>query len=185
MRRRSASCLRRSRVSSAISRSCPSPFTRNTRRRSKNGFPPGCSRSAYASRRSCRMVSTARSFHIEMRCALPINAEVAPCAELTPERLRDYPFIVMGAEHMVTRRLREAFHNAGARAPRALSDRPFPQRTQHGQRGGRRGADRPVHLGERSGGTVCRPLFPAQDHARPRIDHGPRSTALLGRTRVP
>lgn len=53
-------------------------------------------------------------FHIEMRCALPIHAEVAQCAELTPERLHDYPFIVMGADHMVTRRLREAFHNAGA-----------------------------------------------------------------------
>lgn len=51
----------------------------------------------------------------ETFCALPANSDLAAHEVLTPELLDDFPFIVMGPDHMVSRRLREAFLSRGAR----------------------------------------------------------------------
>ncbi len=56
----------------------------------------------------------ARRIVYETLCAVPEGAEIAPSDPLTPALLDDYPFIIMGADHMVTRRTREAFHSHGA-----------------------------------------------------------------------
>ncbi len=55
-----------------------------------------------------------RQFTYETLCAIPEGAEIATNALITPELLDDFPFIIMGADHMVTRRTREAFHSQGA-----------------------------------------------------------------------
>ena len=53
-------------------------------------------------------------FFFEIQCAVPADSPLARHEELTPILLDDVPFIVMGADHMVTRRAREAFHREGA-----------------------------------------------------------------------
>lgn len=53
-------------------------------------------------------------FYFETVCALPEDSPLAAHEVLTPAILDDYPFIVMGADHMVSRRTREAFHSQGA-----------------------------------------------------------------------
>ncbi len=53
-------------------------------------------------------------FFFETLCALPKDSPLAAHDILTPELLDDHPFIVMGADHMVSRRTREAFHSQGA-----------------------------------------------------------------------
>lgn len=53
-------------------------------------------------------------FFFETLCALPKDSPLAAHEVLTPELLDDHPFIVMGADHMVSRRTREAFHSQGA-----------------------------------------------------------------------
>lgn len=55
-----------------------------------------------------------RQFTFETLCAIPEEAAVTGDAPMTPGLLDDYPFIIMGADHMVTRRTREAFHSEGA-----------------------------------------------------------------------
>lgn len=50
-----------------------------------------------------------------VQCVLPERSPLAQHDILTPEMLSDEPFIVMGADHMVTARTREAFQAAGAR----------------------------------------------------------------------
>lgn len=57
----------------------------------------------------------ARHFYFESMCALPLNSPLAEYDVLTPEIMDDYPFIVIGSEHMVNRRVREAFQNSGSR----------------------------------------------------------------------
>lgn len=52
-------------------------------------------------------------FFFETMCALPAGSPLAEHDVLTPELLDDYPFIVMGADHMVNRRTREAFQSQG------------------------------------------------------------------------
>jgi DNA-binding transcriptional LysR family regulator len=47
-------------------------------------------------------------------CALPEGSPLAEHEILTPALMDDHPFIVMGADHMVTRRAREAFHSDDA-----------------------------------------------------------------------
>lgn len=54
-----------------------------------------------------------RRFHVETRLAMPEDSPLAVHDVLTPELLRDVPFIVMGPEHMTHRRTREAFQTAG------------------------------------------------------------------------
>ena len=58
---------------------------------------------------------TQKHFFFETLCALPADSELGRHEVLTPERLDGYPFIVMGTDHMVSRRTREAFHSQGAR----------------------------------------------------------------------
>ncbi|MDP5217556.1 LysR family transcriptional regulator [Ruegeria sp. 2205SS24-7] len=53
-------------------------------------------------------------FFFEIVCALPENSPLDEHDVLTPALLSDVPFIVMGADHMVNRRAREAFHSVGA-----------------------------------------------------------------------
>ncbi len=53
-------------------------------------------------------------FYFETLCALPADSHLACHERLTPELLDDFPFIVMGTDHMVSRRTREAFHSRGA-----------------------------------------------------------------------
>lgn len=53
-------------------------------------------------------------YFFETLCALPEDSPLARHADLTPALLDDHPFIVMGSDHMVSRRLREAFHSEGA-----------------------------------------------------------------------
>lgn len=55
-----------------------------------------------------------RHFTFETRCAIPESSGLEGHDPLTPGRLDDVPFIIMGADHMVTRRTREAFHSDGA-----------------------------------------------------------------------
>lgn len=55
-----------------------------------------------------------RVFYYETMCAVPSDSRLAKYDVLTPERLDNYPFIVMGADHMVSRRTREAFHTSSA-----------------------------------------------------------------------
>ncbi len=55
-----------------------------------------------------------RHFHFETMCALPESSPLARHQVLGPSLMDDHRFIVMGAEHMVTRRTREAFHSHGA-----------------------------------------------------------------------
>ena len=55
-----------------------------------------------------------RHLFFETMCALPEGSPLAAHGVLTPELMDDHPFIVMGADHMVTRRAREAFHSEGA-----------------------------------------------------------------------
>jgi len=55
----------------------------------------------------------AHPMYIETMLALPENSPLAKHEILTPELLKGVPFIVMGPDHMVNRRTREAFHNAG------------------------------------------------------------------------
>lgn len=53
-------------------------------------------------------------YFFETLCALPQDSPLAAHAMLTPTLMDGYPFIVMGTDHMVSRRLREAFHSEGA-----------------------------------------------------------------------
>ncbi|WP_425045096.1 LysR substrate-binding domain-containing protein [Primorskyibacter sp. S87] len=53
-------------------------------------------------------------FFFEIMCALPEDSPLADHEVLTPEHLDGFPFIVMGGDHMVNRRAREAFHAVGA-----------------------------------------------------------------------
>jgi len=55
-----------------------------------------------------------RVFFFETLCALPEASPLAAHDVLTPDLLDNTPFIVMGADHMVSRRTREAFHESGA-----------------------------------------------------------------------
>lgn len=50
----------------------------------------------------------------ETLCAVPEDAPFAGSDVVTPDLLDDYPLVIMGADHMVTRRTREAFHTSGA-----------------------------------------------------------------------
>ncbi|MEM9105254.1 MAG: LysR family transcriptional regulator [Pseudomonadota bacterium] len=52
---------------------------------------------------------------VETLLALPEHSPLAEHNELTPQLLDEQPFIVMGPDHMIHRRTREAFHNAGVR----------------------------------------------------------------------
>jgi DNA-binding transcriptional LysR family regulator len=54
-------------------------------------------------------------FFFETLCALPEDSPLARHDVLTPELMDDYPFIIMGAEHMVNRRTREAFQAHGVK----------------------------------------------------------------------
>jgi len=56
----------------------------------------------------------ARQFTFETLLALPEAANIQDAELMTPALIDDYPFIIMGADHMVTRRTREAFHSDGA-----------------------------------------------------------------------
>lgn len=58
---------------------------------------------------------TQTNFAFETACVLPADHPLAALEVLTPETLDDVPFIIMGPDHMVSRRLREAFHSCGAR----------------------------------------------------------------------
>lgn len=55
-----------------------------------------------------------RHFRYETLCVLPQDSDLAQHDVLTPRLMDDYPFIVMGADHMVSRRTREAFQSQGA-----------------------------------------------------------------------
>lgn len=52
-----------------------------------------------------------RPFFFEIMCAMPRDSHLAGHEVLTPALLDETPFIVMGADHMVFRRAREAFHS--------------------------------------------------------------------------
>ena len=56
-----------------------------------------------------------RAMSFPVHCVVPEASPLATEEVLTPELLSDEPFIVMGADHMVTARTREAFQAAGAR----------------------------------------------------------------------
>lgn len=56
----------------------------------------------------------AEHFYFETMCALPSDSPLAGHRALTPALLDNQPFVVMGADHMVTRRTREAFQTGGA-----------------------------------------------------------------------
>jgi len=54
-----------------------------------------------------------RHLYFETLCALPAASAPEAQEALTPFHLDDFPFIVMGSDHMVSRRSREAFHSKG------------------------------------------------------------------------
>ncbi|WP_240482168.1 LysR family transcriptional regulator [Ruegeria marisrubri] len=53
-------------------------------------------------------------FAFEIHCAVPEDSPLTRYQVLTPRLLDEVPFIVMGADHMVNRRVREAFHQERA-----------------------------------------------------------------------
>ena len=53
-------------------------------------------------------------FYYETMCAVPEGSPLVQHEVLTPQKLDNFPFIVMGGDHMVSRRTREAFHTQGA-----------------------------------------------------------------------
>lgn len=55
----------------------------------------------------------AHPMQIETRLALPEGSPLAKYDVLTPELLDGVPFVVMGPDHMMNRRTREAFQSAG------------------------------------------------------------------------
>lgn len=55
----------------------------------------------------------ARTFRFETRLALQRDDPLCQHDVLTPELLHDHPLVVMGPQHMVTRRLQAAFDEAG------------------------------------------------------------------------
>ncbi len=57
---------------------------------------------------------TQTQFFFEIMCAVPEDSPLVDYDVLTPKRLDDVPFIVMGSDHMVNRRAREAFHRDGS-----------------------------------------------------------------------
>ena len=57
----------------------------------------------------------ARNFYFETLLALPEDSPLAQYEVLTPELMDNYPFIIIGSEHMVNRRVREAFQASGYR----------------------------------------------------------------------
>ncbi len=56
-----------------------------------------------------------RDLSFAVQCVVPDTSPLAQHEVLTPSLLSDEPFIVMGADHLVTARTREAFHAEGAR----------------------------------------------------------------------
>ena len=56
-----------------------------------------------------------REMSFEVQCVIPETSFLARHDVLTPSLLSDAPFIVMGADHMITARTREAFQAEGAR----------------------------------------------------------------------
>ena len=56
-----------------------------------------------------------RDISFFVQCVVPDTSPLARHDVLTPELLSDEPFVVMGADHMVTARTREAFQVADAR----------------------------------------------------------------------
>ena len=56
-----------------------------------------------------------REMSFEVQCVIPETSSLAEYDVLTPSLLSDEPFIVMGADHMITARTREAFQAEGAR----------------------------------------------------------------------
>ena len=54
-------------------------------------------------------------FQIETLCAIPSGHPLACHEVLTPELLSGEPLVIMGPQHMITRRAKEAFTQAGAR----------------------------------------------------------------------
>lgn len=54
-----------------------------------------------------------RSFELTCRLALPADHPLAAEDVVTPEMLRDAPFVAMGPEHMTHRRTRDAYEAAG------------------------------------------------------------------------
>lgn len=56
-----------------------------------------------------------REMSFAVQCVVPESSPVAQHPVMTPSLLSDQPFIVMGADHMVTARTREAFQAEGAR----------------------------------------------------------------------
>ena len=54
-------------------------------------------------------------FQIETLCAIPSGHPLASHEVLTPDLLSGEPLIIMGPQHMVTRRAKEAFRKVGAR----------------------------------------------------------------------
>lgn len=56
---------------------------------------------------------TAYPLHVKTRIALHRDNPLARHETLTPELLRDEPFIVMGPDHITQRRLRDVFEKAG------------------------------------------------------------------------
>jgi DNA-binding transcriptional LysR family regulator len=64
-----------------------------------------------------------RLFYFETLCVLPQNSPLAAHDVVTPALLNNHPLIVMGADHMVNRRTREAFQTEGAHwRPRCHTD---------------------------------------------------------------
>jgi len=64
-----------------------------------------------------------RLFFFETLCVLPENSALAAHDVITPKHLNGHPLIVMGADHMVNRRTREAFHSESAHwRPRCHTD---------------------------------------------------------------
>lgn len=56
-----------------------------------------------------------RDLSFAVQCVVPESSDLVRHEVLTPALLSDEPFIVMGADHMVTARIREAFQAEGAR----------------------------------------------------------------------
>ena len=100
--------------------------------------------------------------HFETLCALPEDCPLAEHDILTPKQMDNYPFIVMGPDHMTHRRTREAFQNHGATWRTQVHTHLFENMLSFVKQGMGASLIDPFTLGfDGGGGFITRPFKPA------------------------
>lgn len=104
---------------------------------------------------------TAYPLQVETLLTMPEGSPLARHDVLTPELLEGEPFIVMGPDHVTTRRLREAYEAAGVELNTRVHSHLFKNLLSFVKEGmGVAVLDRFVLEHDREGGFVARPFRP-------------------------